>query len=324
MSRGASNVQPSQSSRPVDTTIEDAVVTFGGDETPMIGILSRPAGSQQASSTGVVIVVGGPQTRVGSHRQFVMLARALARAGHACLRFDASGMGDSSGPKPDFEKLGPDIRAASDALLAQVPECSRIVLWGLCDGATASLLHARDDARVAGVVAANPWARDEATRSAAIVRDHYGSRLRSPEFWRRLLSGKVQVWASVLEAIRHVAASGAARSAKGTDAVDEAARLPLRVARAVSDMPVPLRLQLSGTDLTASEFRIAMEASGIDLQRANVAHFDDADHTFSRPSAWSAATSDTLAFVAALDEAGARDRAMSDQPRGGALQPNGL
>ena len=33
------------------------------------------------ASRGVLVVVGGPQYRVGSHRQFVLLARDLAAAG---------------------------------------------------------------------------------------------------------------------------------------------------------------------------------------------------------------------------------------------------
>jgi len=50
-----------------------------------------------AADTGVLIVVGGPQYRVGSHRQFVMLARFLADHGVPCMRFDYRGMGDVSG-----------------------------------------------------------------------------------------------------------------------------------------------------------------------------------------------------------------------------------
>ena len=34
------------------------------------------------ASTGVLVVVGGPQYRVGSHRQFVLMARDLAKAGY--------------------------------------------------------------------------------------------------------------------------------------------------------------------------------------------------------------------------------------------------
>ena len=88
---------------------------------------------------GVVIVVGGPQYRVGSHRQFVMLARHLARAGVPVLRFDYRGMGDSEGSHPGFEHVGPDIEAAIDLLCARAPSVREIILWTLCDAASAAL-----------------------------------------------------------------------------------------------------------------------------------------------------------------------------------------
>jgi hypothetical protein len=44
----------------------------------LVGILAKPS---VCGDTGVVIVVGGPQYRAGSHRQFVLLARTLAAAG---------------------------------------------------------------------------------------------------------------------------------------------------------------------------------------------------------------------------------------------------
>ena len=61
----------------------EEAVTFGGGR--WVGVLSVPTGTPQSV---VIVVVGGPQYRVGSHRQFVQLSRALASAGHATLRFD--------------------------------------------------------------------------------------------------------------------------------------------------------------------------------------------------------------------------------------------
>ena len=58
----------------------------------MLGIVAIP---EAAQATGVLILVGGPQYRVGSHRQFLLLARRLATDGIAAMRFDFRGMGDS-------------------------------------------------------------------------------------------------------------------------------------------------------------------------------------------------------------------------------------
>ncbi|HBZ05431.1 MAG TPA: hydrolase 1, exosortase A system-associated, partial [Massilia sp.] len=44
----------------------------------LYGIVSLPAAPHPR---GVLIVVGGPQYRAGSHRQFTLLARDLAAAG---------------------------------------------------------------------------------------------------------------------------------------------------------------------------------------------------------------------------------------------------
>ena len=45
------------------------------------------------------------------------------------------------------------------------------------------------DSRVAGIVAANPWARSAATLAATQLKHYYVARLLQPEFWRKLLRG---------------------------------------------------------------------------------------------------------------------------------------
>src|SRR5436190_1422083 len=147
-----------------DSAIVDEVVPFCCGSDRLWGILSRPAGGSTPSSTAVVIVVGGPQYRVGSHRQFVLLARALARGGVPALRFDYRGMGDSEGERRDFESVAPDLRAAVDALCVACPATRRVVAWGLCDGASAVLMFAAGDARSQGIAAAHPWAAREFTQ----------------------------------------------------------------------------------------------------------------------------------------------------------------
>ena len=104
------------------------------------------------ASRGVLVVVGGPQYRVGSHRQFVLLARDLAAAGVPVLRFDCRGMGDAEGEFPGFEDLDADLAAAIDAFFTQVPSLREVVIWGLCDAASAALFYAGSDARVRGLV----------------------------------------------------------------------------------------------------------------------------------------------------------------------------
>jgi exosortase A-associated hydrolase 1 len=171
-------------------------LAFGCLGETLVGVLSVPCVPQ---SVGVVIVVGGPQYRAGSHRQFVLLARRLAASGITTLRFDCRGMGDATGAMRKFEDFGPDILAAIDALRRAEPVVERIVLWGLCDAASAILLYCRDahDPRIAGVVLVNPWVRSDASFARAQLKHYYSKRFFERAFWSKLASGGVDLRAAV-------------------------------------------------------------------------------------------------------------------------------
>ena len=134
----------------------------------LLGIIAHP---EQAKRTGVLIIVGGPQYRLGSHRQFLLLARVLSVAGYPVMRFDYRGMGDSTGEMRNFEAVDADIAAAIDAFMVACPELEHFVLWGLCDAASASLLylHACEDERLSGFVLLNPWVRSVATLACSAI-----------------------------------------------------------------------------------------------------------------------------------------------------------
>ena len=69
-------------SRPVHERV--LLLECEGDR--LLGIVSEAAPDKDAP-IGVVIVVGGPQYRAGSHRQFVQLARELADpVSHVAIR----------------------------------------------------------------------------------------------------------------------------------------------------------------------------------------------------------------------------------------------
>ncbi len=243
----------------------------------LFGVLARP---ERPADLGIVIVVGGPQTRVGSHRQFVLLARALAAAGHPALRFDVRGMGDSTGAQRNFEHLAPDISAAIDALQARCPAVRRVVLWGLCDAASAALLYCDEtrDPRIAGLCLLNPWVRSEASLAKTQVKHYYGQRLLQREFWAKLLSGRLNILAALAELLRKLG-QASSRPAP-TPGFQE------RMARGWRNFTGPILLVLSGDDYTAKEF-LAYTASSQDwrglLERAGVTRVDvpEADHTFS-------------------------------------------
>lgn len=251
----------------------------------LIGIVAAP--TTPARAVGVVIVVGGPQYRAGSHRQFVLLARHLAAAGHVTLRFDVRGMGDSGGEARDFDQLSDDIGAAVGALLDQRPQLRRVVLLGLCDGASAALLylHETPDPRVAGLCLVNPWVRSDASLARTHVRHYYLQRLSQAGFWTKLLSGRVASRA-VGEAIASVRL---AWRGGGGGAAQVALSYQERMAAAWRAFRGPLLLVLSAKDYTAREFADQLDAGGCwdgawtrpRLRRLDV---EGADHTFSTAS----------------------------------------
>lgn len=287
----------------------------------LLGILARP---DKPAGTALVLVVGGPQYRAGSHRQFVLLSRALAGAGFAVLRFDYRGMGDSSGAQRNFEAVSADIAAAIDTLQQCLPEVKKVALWGLCDAAAAALLYCHDtqDPRVTGLCLLNPWVRSEASLARTQVRHYYLARLQQKEFWLKLLRGGValQALGGLVQNLR--VAFAAASHAADTEAEHAAtgglparaggARLhaaPLmpfqhRMALAWKQFQGRILLVLSGDDYTAKEFQ---EFAGNDPAWQNYLHHarlqrqdvPGADHTFSGAASRQQAEQITLAWAAA-------------------------
>lgn len=248
----------------------------------LLGIVAKPECPQP---TGVLMVVGGPQYRVGSHRQFLLLSRALAEAGYTVMRFDYRGMGDSSGKLCEFEAVNEDIAAAISAYRIHSPQVEHVVLWGLCDAASASLLYwdATHDARVCGLVLLNPWVRSEASLAKTHIKHYYGQRFFQAEFWRKLLTGKVGVGRAVSGLIDSVKTS---RLFYGRPEQENAMPFQKKMARGLNDFPGQVLILLSGEDYTAKEFvEVALTdplwaycLARNSVEQVEVPH---ADHTFS-------------------------------------------
>jgi exosortase A-associated hydrolase 1 len=271
--------------------MRDLALAFDCAGDCLYGVASVPPAPAER---GVLIVVGGPQYRAGSHRQFTLLARALAGQGIAAMRFDVRGMGDSEGSARPFEDIGADLDAAVTAFMQNVPALREVVLWGLCDGASAAALYAARDARVKGLALLNPWVRTEAGAATATIKHYYRARLFDKTFWQKLASGKFDAGAAVRSAVQLAKTALAPAPAAST------AALPDQVYRGLADFDGKLLVMLSGADLTAQEFQDA-SASTADW-RALMAQprvtrhlLDGADHTCSRRdwhdqiAAWTAA-----------------------------------
>jgi exosortase A-associated hydrolase 1 len=235
------------------------------------------------------MIPAGAQNRVGPHRQHVLIARALASRGVATLRYDSSGTGDSAGPYRDFE-LGPDIDGASDALLANAPGVTQVVLWGICGSASAILMHQQRRAAVRGFILVNPWVRSEQSRARTYLKHYYLSRLGEGEFWRKLFSGGFgfrSALVSFLGSVRSAMVQAPAGTATERPTEDPA-QIESRMAEGLEAFSGGVLLILSGRDLTAREFDEFTRSSKRWrrlLKSGAIRRRDlpEADHVFSEP-----------------------------------------
>lgn len=179
--------------------MEEAVVFGPGNR--LFGILCLPA-QPKPGSPALLMVNPGRTPHVGWARSHVDQARALAAEGHASLRFDLGGIGDSDGYPGAADSIEDvlysdhavaDARAGLDWLAERTG--APVVVLGACSGAFAALRVAAD-LRVAGIVLVNiqrfVWRPGE-TVAAAIAGAYplagsYIARARDPKAWAKALT----------------------------------------------------------------------------------------------------------------------------------------
>ena len=160
---------------------EQRALQFLCEGQSLVGIIDVP---ERPLARGVLVLSCGRHYRVGSHRQYTLMARLLAPRGIPVMRFDCRGTGDSDGQAADGDALAQDIGAAIREFCRQMPDLNEIVLWGLGDGASAAALYAHTDARVKGLVLLNPWAG--ASDASAALLPQWLARLGEMGFWKKV------------------------------------------------------------------------------------------------------------------------------------------
>jgi len=286
---------------------EKAVIFKCGEER-LIGIV-HGAG---CAAVGVLVIVGGPQYRVGSHRQFLLLARYLANNHIPVMRFDYRGMGDSEGGFRTFENVGGDIRAAIDNFFETSPGLKSIILWGVCDAASAALFYGHSDPRVRGMILLNPWGRTEAGEAKAYLRHYYVRRLFDKELRQKILGGKFELRKSFSSLLDFVNKSRGEKvstaSGSGTNGeMRDIAPLPERMCEGLKHFQGMVRIIISGDDLTAAEFQDMVKDSKtwqkLMRDKGVEYHFlPKANHTFSRRVWRDEVAEQTLRWVVCLNE----------------------
>jgi alpha-beta hydrolase superfamily lysophospholipase len=183
-----------------------------GDDANLFGVLSEPSRTQ--SDLAIIIANTGANTRVGPNRLGVTLARRLALRGHAVLRLDLAGIGDSA-PQPGMnenelyaERSVTDLRASVDVLEAH--GYRRFVAMGLCAGAYMSFRAGVVDDRIEAMILMNPAAlewepgrkveRVDGRVGTGSIRStrYYKSRALRLDTWRRIARGDVDTRAIAL------------------------------------------------------------------------------------------------------------------------------
>jgi exosortase A-associated hydrolase 1 len=283
----------------------ESAIVFTAAGASMVAVLHAPATAGRAA--GIVFIVGGPQYRAGSHRQFVLMARGFARQGFPVLRFDYRGMGDSDGDHPGFDGCAEDIRSAIDVLLRECPHLQSVTLFGLCDGASAALMYGVTDARVDRLILANPWVRTASTEAATQLRHYYWKRVLQRSFWEKLIRGSFGVRKSLTE---FAASVKRARTASGAEHAEKESFV-LRMRSAMQAFQGQVLVLLSGRDLTAKEFQDVCAADKLwrgAMERQGVTRQDliDADHTFSERAALEAAVKASADWLTSQVPSGAR------------------
>ena len=277
------------------TTAAEYPVAFRCGQDVLSGIIHRGAAGPSQALGMVIVVAGGPQFRVGAHRQFVSLARLVAAKGYPVMRFDLRGMGDASGTHVGYEESVPDIRAAIDEFFRREPQLQQVALFGECNSASGILFYAYQDKRVRQIALANPWVRTSDVQAEAILKHYYLDRLRSRAFWINVARGKFKIWQSATSfvgLVRTYLRGRQARQAVPGSTVADIKHLPLtlRTADGLRRFGGPILLLMSGRDLIAREFddvtKSAKAWAGL-LDHARISRRDiaDADHTFSKPEA---------------------------------------
>lgn len=215
------------------------VITFPCGEETLVGTIDE--GDQ---TTGLLVVSGGNEIRIGAHRGMALLAQRLAAERIPVFRYDRRGIGDSTGENVGFDDARDDLIAAATAFRAEAPHLTRLVAFGNCDAATALALFHRD-AGIDALVLANPWTIERADDlpPAAAIRARYVERLKDPATYLRVLKGGVD--------FRKFFRGLSKMSERRSDVPDS---LAARLGAALANATVPVEIVLAKGDATAIAF----------------------------------------------------------------------
>ena len=239
-----------------------SLITFACAGETLFGTLDQASGT-----TGLLIVSGGNEIRIGAHRGQALLAANIAASGVPVFRYDRRGIGDSTGENAGFENAAEDMAAAVTAFRRVSPHLTRIIGFGNCDAATA-LAFFHQQAGIDALILANPWAIEQSDDlpPAAAIRARYVERLKDPSTYLRLLRGGINI-SKLFKGLLKLSNNKSENSAS----------LAARLKTALQTAKTPIRIVLAQGDATA----IAFAASGAG-ENLTTERIDTASHSFAQ------------------------------------------
>ena len=173
-----------------------------GPQQSNLGVFTPAAGNADTlSSMAVICITAGLLHHVGPHRMHVLLARALAGVGVSTLRFDLSGIGDSSVRVDDLPAQEVPVQEINDSIIElEKRGFKRFILFGICSGAVQALKAAAGNPKIAGLVLVNTGSDDGNTEvnPEPAVQMYFRYSFWNLNAWKNFFTGKVNYRALII------------------------------------------------------------------------------------------------------------------------------
>jgi alpha/beta superfamily hydrolase len=267
---------------------QEIPVHFYKENIRLYGIIHYPE-FVKYRNTAFLIVIGGHQTRVGSHRLYLKLARFISSNGIIVLRFDYEGLGDSEGDFVGYAGAIPSINSAIEYLKKEV-QIEKIVIWTICNGADPVLnVSIENENEIAGLIMCNPYFIKAMDGIPEIFNFNNRKSFFYQRFWKTLansnfdvkkIAKKLSVKSSLINTKKKIK--------KNNNSIDNHSPLQLQeLIENIQSQDFPIRVLISERDMIAmkffSAFRKMKKQQFSNKNNVTLDLLKKSNHTFSEP-----------------------------------------